>query len=306
MSAITLASIGVLLLVLVTVLALVLAARAHRGAMARLAAELCDAPARGQFDAAMVASLPEPAQRYFRHAIAEGTPLSPWVSFDQSGRMKLQPGRPHVELRCVEALRPERGFVWDARGALGGLPFRALDHYDARTGAVRVFLLGIFPVVRATDADVARSSRGRLVAEAVWCPAALLPRPGVRWEPVDGKRARVMQTVDGEELAMTLRVGPEGELLELSMERHGDVRGDDWGPTPYGFEVLAERTFAGHTIPSHLRGGWHFGTPEYEEEDASEFIIRAARFAGGDGNQRPTVQTRSPVDGSNARNPVHQ
>jgi len=240
-------------------------------------AEASDARTAGDFSAGRVAGLPDPARRYLKHAIAPGTPLARIVHLEMEGSMRPRPGGPRVALTADEVLAPHVGFNWTARARMFGLPVSVHDHYFENEGGVRVAIFGVIPVARETGADVTRSSRGRLVAEAVWCPTALVG-PEVRWKAIDADRARFTLTVDGDSIPVTIHVGHDGALHEVTLERWGTVDVPSARPIPYGFEVLDDATFGGVTIPVRLRGGWWYGTGRFDPEAAAEFVIRAARF----------------------------
>jgi hypothetical protein len=248
------------------------------------------------FDPASVADLPPPARRYLRHVIAPGTPLARSVRLEMRGRMRRSPDAAPMVLAIEQLLVPWRGFLWWARVEGGPLMIRVTDHYAPRGadtdadsgqgdpgsephGAVRVAALGgLLPMGSEEGPDVTRSSRHRLAAESVWLPATLLPAAGAQWTAVDDERATVSLSIDGEEIPITLRVDEQGQLREVTMMRHGNEGRADWGPTPYGFAVEDEATFAGYTIPSRLRGGWWFGSERYDEANASAFEVHDAQF----------------------------
>lgn len=193
--------------------------------------------------------------------------------------MTPKPGGARIHLSAEETLAPRRGFVWTAHATLSGLPVRVQDYYFANEGGVRVDLLGVVPLpFSGSRDDVTRSSRGRLIAEAVWCPTVLVA-PDVTWEAVDADRARFTFVVDGEAVPVTIRVGPVGALREVTLKRWGDAGVASPRFLPYGFAVEEERTFDGITIPTHLRGGWGYGTERYDPGAASSFAIRSATFA---------------------------
>jgi len=240
-------------------------------------AQAIEEAAPGNFSPARCADLPAPARRYLRHAIAPGTPLARIVRLEMDGSMRPRPGGPRVALTADEVLAPHVGFTWTARARMFGLPVRVRDHYFENEGGVSVAIIGVIPVARETGADVTRSSRGRLVAEAVWCPTALVG-PDVRWEGVDADRIRFTLTVDGDAIPVTLRVGHDGALRDVTLERWGKIDVPTARPIPYGFEVLDDATFEGVTIPARLRGGWWYGTDRFDQEEAAEFVIHAASF----------------------------
>ncbi len=230
------------------------------------------------FDAAVLADLPAPAQRYLRHALAEGAPLARSARIAMTGRMKPTPDAEFVDLTAEELLAPPVGFLWTAKLSMGPVLIRVRDHYYRGAGEVRVEPFGLVPIQRETGPDVTRSSRHRLAAEALWMPSALVPGPGVAWEAIDARRARATVTVDGEAIPLTLTVDDAGRLERLTMERYGDVNVPSWRPIPYGFAVEAEATFGGCTVPTRLRGGWWFGTDRYRPEAASTFTIQSIQY----------------------------
>lgn len=231
------------------------------------------------FSPDLVADLPEPARRYLCHAIAPGTPLAPAVRLYMAGTLTPKPGGSPIALTADETLTPRRGFVWTAQARMFGLPVRVIDHYFEQDGGVQVNLLGLLPVpFPSNHEDVARSSRGRLIGEAVWCPTALVA-PDVLWEAVDADRARYSITIDGEAIGVTVRVAPNGALCEVALERWGNVGVPSFQFLPYGFAVEEEGTFSGITIPTRLYGGWHHGTDQFDPSLAATFAIQAAQFS---------------------------
>lgn len=246
-----------------------------------LDADLSAAPAAGAaFHPRTLTALPEAAQRYLRHAIAPGTPPAPACRLWMNGTMTPAPGRPPVVLAAAETLAPRTGFVWTARATMQGLPVRVRDFYGSGAGGLSVLALGLVPLPAGGAApDVARSARGRLVAEAVWCPTALT-HPDVRWHDAGPDRVSYTLVVDGEPETVTLHLAPDGALRELQMDRWGSPDNDTPRRHAYGFAVEAEGTFAGVTIPTRLTGGWYWGTPAYDPARAASFTVTRYRLAG--------------------------
>lgn len=228
------------------------------------------------FDPDLVEGLPEPAARMLRHAIAPGTPLARGARLRLSGSV-VQRGR-RLALSAEERLVPGVGFTWAARGSLGPLWVVVRDHYVEGSSAVDVRLLGILPLGGERGEDTAASSRGRLAGESLWVPSGLLPQPGVAWHAVDASRARVDLTIAGATESVTFTADPDGAVSEIAMQRWGDVGVDRPQRIPYGFRVLAERTFGGFTIASHVKGGWWYGTDRYVPDQASTFTVTGATY----------------------------
>lgn len=221
------------------------------------------APGGGEvFDPAMADGLPAPAQRYLRRAIAPGTPLARSVRLTMHGTLRLSPEGEPLPMRAEQVLAPPAGFIWRARVGRGILRFRGYDRYGRARGAMRWWLLGVVPIVRAGGVDVTRSAAGRLGGEAVFVPAALLPGRGAAWEAVDDSTARVRLVVDGEPVTTTLRVDADGRLRHASLLRWRDNAGSAPGYVRFDVELSGERTSGGYTVPAHMRAGWRLGEPD--------------------------------------------
>jgi hypothetical protein len=113
-------------LVVVLVAAAAVAHVTYRQRMAeaeRAWATIADAaaPAAATYDPAMVAELPEVAQRYFTHAIAPGTPLATTVEFAMEGLFLLgdKDQAQQYRMRARQILAPPHSFVWLAEMTSG-------------------------------------------------------------------------------------------------------------------------------------------------------------------------------------------
>ncbi|MHB0938591.1 MAG: DUF6544 family protein [Armatimonadota bacterium] len=222
----------------------------------------------------MSADLPEPARRYFAHAIAPDAVPCTSVLLDIVGKIK---GERELAVSSRELLVPGLGFIWKTQARMGPFKLSGADFYLQDEGETKFRIFGLLPVVSMTGPKVARSSRGRLVAESMWCPAGLVPDRGVAWQAVDTDRAKALIMVDEETLPLTINVGPHGELIDFMVPRYNaDPDNGPIGELPFGGVVEAEGTFQGYTIPTVLRAGWNFGTAEYRE--TFEFTVVNAAF----------------------------
>jgi hypothetical protein len=228
-----------------------------------LDALLVQPPGGAPFDPAMLEGLPDPARRYLARALAPGTVPAGSARVVMRGRFRT--GTEWIPASATERLSPD-GFLWDAAMNKGGAPVRVWDGLGPDGGVSRVWMFGFIPLVRKTGPDITRSAAGRLAAELIWLPEALLPGgpADARWEPVDADTARVRLTLADTPLTLTLRVGPAGLPQAVWLDRWGDP--DDSGhfrAAPFGASVTATATFDGHTIPSRVAAGWGYGTPNF-------------------------------------------
>ncbi|MCC6223493.1 MAG: hypothetical protein IT201_08390 [Thermoleophilia bacterium] len=247
-------------------------AAATRSRLRELEQELL-VPARGAFAERELEGLPEAAGAMFRTAIAPGAPLACAARIGMRGAIRLKRWTPFV---ATEVLAPHAGFVWTARaGAVSGF-----DRYVAGVGEMHWKLLGVIPVMRASGPDVSRSAAGRVAAEAVWVPAALLPRFGVEWAVEGDRRLVAVTRLDGHELRLRLELDEAGRVRAASFHRWGDPDGTGtFGLHPFGMEATAWATFGGVTVPSSGHAGWHHGTDRWPEGIFFRFELTALELA---------------------------
>jgi hypothetical protein len=223
-----------------------------------------------RFDPDSITDLPAPAQRFLNHALAPGTGLAETVELTMTGRIALQPGAEKLSFRAQQILTlspaGQGGLIWRAWVGSGVMRFAGWDRYAAGEGAMRWYLAGVVPIVRAEGVDITRSAAGRVALEvATFLPTALLPQRGARWEAVDEERVRVHLTVGEEALAPLLTIAPEGHLVHLEMDRWDP---DGVAPGQPGFVRWAADgmetvgTFEGLTLPTTLRVTKRAGTAE--------------------------------------------
>ena len=86
----------------------------------------------------------------------------------------------------------------------------------------------------------------------------------MRWT----RRSSCTWRIGGDEETVQLRVGPDGQLAEVLLNRWGNPDGQPFARYPFGVPVDAERTFDEVTVPSTIRAGW-CGTEGYA---AGEFF----------------------------------
>ncbi|MDJ0591033.1 MAG: hypothetical protein QNJ72_13740 [Pleurocapsa sp. MO_226.B13] len=105
---------------------------------------------------------------------------------------------------------------------------------------------------------------GRLGAEYIWLPSALLLQNGVAWRTIADNVIQANFKIDNEAIALSLTIDQDGKLLKLSLPRWGEgTENNDWQYIPFGEEVEAETTFDGYTIPAKISAGYWFGTDSY-------------------------------------------
>jgi hypothetical protein len=204
------------------------------------------APVPSVFDPRGIEPLPAPVRRFFEVALRPGQPLVTGAHLTTEGTFLMDAARntwAPFKADQLFVVRPP-GFDWDARIRMGsGISVFVRDAYRGGSGLLRAEVAGLVTVAAQEGAaDLARGELMRWLAEACWFPTALLPGPGVRWEPVDESRARVTIEDHGVEASLEFRFGRDGLVASV-------------------FAPDRPRTVGGSNVPSPWEGSWTAWSP---------------------------------------------
>jgi len=177
----------------------------------------------------MVEDLPEPARRWLRHAIAPGTPLAAATELTMHGTIRLGTWR---RFTATQVLAPPDGYIWAATARFLGLPVVGYDRMSSGTATMRWRLLDMIPVMNAEGPEIARSAAGRLAAEVVLAPTAFR---GATWTAGGLPDTAVgLWHIGGDEQRVEVRVGLDGTVRGVLIERWGRPPGAPYGQYPFG------------------------------------------------------------------------
>ncbi len=257
------AGIVLLLLVIGMPATLGIAAWRWRAETARVVATLDRAPATAaasRYRHAMTDGLPAPVVRYFEAVLREGQPVVTRWRVEQSGSFRTGAGagswRPFEAVQHFRALPP--GMVWDARIRMGpGLEVVVRDAWSGGHGAMRGRLLALLPLVDAPPGPALDSATlQRYLAEAVWCPTALLPVNGVRWSALDDSTARATITDAGVSATLDFRFGADSLIVSSRTDARPRAVGRGYEPTPWGGVYADVQLTLGMRAPRTSEVAW--------------------------------------------------
>ena len=218
-----------------------------------------------RYDPAMVAGLPEVAQRYFARAIHPGTPLHRVVRLDMAGNFILNGTPLPMTARQILA-PPAQGFVWQAQVGSGLMRFAGSDgHHHAQESWTKFWLRGMIPLARIGGTqDHASAAATRVMLEAIWAPASLLPQFGAAWTQ-SGPDSAEVRFADVHAIApMQITLDAGGNPVEVWALRWTDANPDKTHRLqPFGGRMLEMGRHQGFLIPVRVELGNMWGTPEY-------------------------------------------
>ncbi|MDD7970795.1 DUF6544 family protein [Roseinatronobacter alkalisoli] len=240
-------------------------AQADRVWVALEGARATDPP---RYDPAMVDGLPEVAQRYFARAIAPGTPLHRVVRLEMAGSFIMNGNAMPMRARQILA-PPAQGFVWRADIGAGLMRFGGSDgyyHAGARAQSwTKFWLHGLIPLARiGGTGDHARAAATRMMLEAIWAPASLLPQFGAEWTQTSADSAEIRFADAPVPEPMQITFDSEGNPLEVWAMRWTDANPEKtYRLQPFGGRMLEMTRHQGFLIPRRVELGNMWGTPDY-------------------------------------------
>ncbi|HZS06518.1 MAG TPA: DUF6544 family protein [Blastocatellia bacterium] len=221
------------------------------------------APAAGRaFQPDQIAGLPRAARRYLEHAIAPGTPLASAVRLRMHGEIRL---RRWLPFSAEQVICRDRGMIWRAGVRMYGIPVRGSDCFIDGEGLMKWGIFGLIPLVKAAGPDISRSAAGRFLGESFWLPSMFCGED-VSWAAQDASRLQAALTSRGHTAELELTVSNSGRLEAVRFPRWGNPEGAEFHYADFGGVMEEEGRFGGYTIPTRIRGGWHFGTDRFESE----------------------------------------
>lgn len=137
------------------------------------------------------------------------------------------------------------------------LSIRVRDSYLEGMAEMRGKLASVLPVVdQQGQPGLASGALHRYLAEAVWFPVALLPRPDLQWEAVDATTARAVLTDSGITVRLEFRFGNEGQIIgAYAAERYRDVKGEQV-LTPWSCRYERYERMNGMMVPREGEVEW--------------------------------------------------
>jgi hypothetical protein len=210
------------------------------------------------------ADLPIPVARYLSRALSPEQPEIQAVELTTDGEFRMGDAedswRPfHATQRCTTA---PAGFVWSARIAMTRFaPVYVRDAYVSGRGETVGKILGLYPVVNQSGVDeLALGQLTRYLAEAMWFPTALRPRPGLTWRALDAHAAIVSLVDHGRTTSLRFTFDDTGDVTEVfAHDRLRETNGR-YLPTPWAVRCWRPEVQHGIRNPMECESEWQLTT----------------------------------------------
>jgi hypothetical protein len=246
------------------VIALWYGSRSQQRALSQLGDSLVGVPSprrAAQVNLDDLVELPAPVAKYFTRVLQQEQPIIQLARFAQTGTLRTdaKSGRWLKFEASQIVVPPAVGFLWNARVAIAPLlHVRIRDALIAGQGSGQVSFLSAFTVASAGSIPEMNSGAlHRYLAEAVWCPTALLPSAKLRWSVIDDNTALATLTDNGVTVSLEFRFNSAGEVAGIYTPAR-------WGTFDGGYKQIPWEGFfrnyanrGGIVVPSEGEVGWY-------------------------------------------------
>jgi hypothetical protein len=218
-----------------------------------------------------LAGLPEPVQRWLRHAQVVGKQHPTTVRLKMEGQFRLGEDKGWMPFEAEEYYSTDPpGLVWTVSMKMAPLvSIVGQDRYIDGRGGIDMRLLGIVPVARKSGGSLDQGAMLRYLNEIMWFPAAAL-RPYIAWEGIDANSARATMSHGGVTASATFVFDGQGRLTTMTAERNNDAKGR---PLPWSTPLSDYGEFEGVRVPIAGEAVWR-----YESGDFSYIRLRVTEL----------------------------
>jgi len=204
--------------------------------------------------------LPTPVARWMRRIGVVGRPIPSTVRIAFDIRIRGGAEEAWMDGQGVQVTRvdpPVRLFLMTARKA--GLPVHVLHRYADGAATMEGRLLGIVPIFHHSGEEMTRSETVTLLNDLFFVAPTGLLDTGVRWTPIDDRRAGVEWTHAGHTVAAEVRFDAAGDLVDFVSEDRSQMDRDPPVRARWSTPFSAYATFDGVRLPAAGQATWGAG-----------------------------------------------
>ena len=248
--------IAIVAALIATAIAAVIAGNARWRRQTTVVVEQLDATDPARALTAAIDTVPPPAARYLRRAIAEPSHRVRSAIATQQAEFFINGAwRPLTATQYFTTDPP--GFVWDARIAMAPLlPAQVRDAYVSGRGSMQASFLGLYSIVDlAGTRELNSGALQRFLGEAVWFPTALMPSSTVTWSPHDDRSATVTLTDNGASVSLRFEFNANDDVIRISGDRFKETNGA-YVVQPWVIQCSEHVERSGMRIPEACAVAW--------------------------------------------------
>lgn len=162
--------------------------------------------------------LPAPVKRYFKECLPQADTFAAVVELKQEGRLRIgvdsDKWSQFSASQRIAVFPP--AFKWKAKiEVFPLLSVTVEDEYKRGVGSGKVKFGRLNLVSEKDRPELNQAALHRYLAEAAWCPPALLPRHGLAWTPIDDSKALATLSDSGVSVDLEFAFRPSGGIASI-------------------------------------------------------------------------------------------
>jgi len=208
--------------------------------------------------------LPEPVQRWLRHANVVGRDRIRTVRLKQKGFFRQSPHQPWMPFVAEQYYTTDPpAFLWHATiKATGGLPMVDVkDSLGDGHGKIQVKLGSLVTLTTVTGPELDQGALLRFLNETMWFPAAAV-YPYIQWSPLDAHSARATISHRGITASAVFDFDEAWNVANMTADRYRTI-GRTFSLDPWSTPITGCGEFHGVRVPTRGEGVWHLPAGDF-------------------------------------------
>lgn len=242
--------------------------------------------------------LPAPLAAYIRRSGAVGRPRVVSFRADFHGRIRSGPDAAWMPFTGQQVNtygpRPQRIFLMDATKS--GLPVTVLHVFADTTATMRVKLLSLFTMVKASGPEMNRGETVTVFNDLVVMAPGAIVDASVTWSALDALHVRGEFTDGNQTVSAVLTFDAEHDLVDFVSDDRSAASADGKTFTQqrWSTPLAGHRDTGGRRVLTAGAGVWHAAGPE-KSFTYLEYHLDAITYNGGDGETKSATPRSSPA-----------
>lgn len=208
------------------------------------------------FHHSVLADLPEPVQRYFRHTLKDGQPYINSIRLKHGGQFKMGQDKEWISIKGEQYFTTSKpGFIWKGTTTM----FTARDMFIEGKGRLVISLFSLYDIVDGKGEKFDQGELLRWLGESVWFPTNFLPSEKLSWTPIDLHTAKVTFNYNNLTVSYIVGFNEAGEITQLETKRYiGKESLETWVGKTSDYKELN-----GIKVPTTIEGIWKLKKGDY-------------------------------------------
>jgi len=211
-----------------------------------------------------IALLPEPVQRWLRHANVVGCERIRTVRLKQRGLFRRGPDQRWVHFVAEQYYTTDPpAFLWHATmKAAGGIPMVDVkDSLHNGHGKTQAKIGALFTLATATGPELDQGALLRFLNETMWFPAAGVC-PYIQWSSLDTHSAKATISCQGITASAVFYFDEAGNIVNMTADRYRTVD-RTFSLDPWSTPITGYDEFHGIRVPTSGQGVWHLPAGDF-------------------------------------------